>query len=192
MSTRIGAGFHPRKMQSKTIKRHIAHFSHEPGRPCDPRLLESDLAAESSLNRKILAPIDGVDYKLLAVMIYLLPDMPRYASVRAAIENRGAIIRIEKGDAETGNRKGSRFAAARWTSHNSHSRLHQPPTSRSASSRMSGGKSRRIRWPCWSMIPLSCSSRTAVFTRSTAAGKYGSSVGAWLIFGISMVATISF
>ena len=92
-------------MHRKIPKPDVAHLSCESDPPCKRRLIERNAASERGLERTARAPFDVIQNKRLKENIDLVADAVRDVHIRPAVECGGAIIRVEKIDAESGNRE---------------------------------------------------------------------------------------
>lgn len=142
-------------------------------------------AAECRLESAASAHFDVTEHEALEEYVQAVADFGGNADVRPAVHLRGAVIGVEKSTPKPATRNAVDFPlpggpatmnilggtgssgerrSARWK---------LPPKSRPASSRISTGRSLRIRFPLWSAIPSLFSSAAASRTRSPAADKCG-------------------
>src|SRR5579872_275501 len=94
---------HALNMHGKVPQRDVPHLDRKSGGSGESGLLECDIAAKGCFDGETLAVIDMVPDKRLKIAVHHLANFARNAEVRAAIQFRGPIIRVEKGDSEAGH-----------------------------------------------------------------------------------------
>jgi hypothetical protein len=103
---------HALNMHGKVTQRDVSHLDRKSGGSGESGLLECDIAPKGCFDGETLAVIDMVPDKRLKLAVHHLANFARNAEVRAAIQFRGPIIRVEKGDSEAGHWVQRRLAAA--------------------------------------------------------------------------------
>jgi hypothetical protein len=159
------------RCMGKIPERHVAHLPGE-SRPLGKcRLIEGNGASERGLERATRAPLDVIQNERLKENVDLVADGARDVHIRPAIQRGGAVIGVEKSTPNPAIGKALDLPASGGPATMNIPGGTYPPKSRSAPSRISFGRSVRIRFPALSAIPRCSNSSAAAFTRSPAACK---------------------